>query len=38
MVGLFTTIFIGGLTLIYLTNELITMLNKAEPSVVSSEI
>lgn len=38
MVGLITTILIGGVTLIYLTNELVTMLGKAEPSVVSSEI
>lgn len=38
MVGLITTILIGGVTLIYLTNELVTMLDKAEPSVVSSEI
>ncbi|CAD8124720.1 unnamed protein product [Paramecium sonneborni] len=38
MVGLITTIMIGTVTLIYLTNELASMLYKAEPSVVSSEI
>lgn len=38
MVGLLTTLMIGGITIAYLATEIISMLTKSEPSVVSTEI